>query len=253
MPLRLDIQLNSIAQAISATGAPTAGSYSIINPVLQMGLIVISDVAGAQISSMTGGNYVWSSVIYRMFSSTSPQGQYQNSVLVPARFSSLRWIVGVQREAANQELVTAYSVADHIRNKLVSYQFRVGSSYATQRPVDCTGSAVDAYMALRALGGDAVSGEHMSTLISRQDWTQDASAVVGTSQPGSFKISQSLQPFASQAALLSGIDSTASPIFCDLVYDPTAASTDIKSVRLDFLVAADSICSISNGELNVNF
>jgi hypothetical protein len=245
--------LNSAAQSLTCTGAPSAVAYQITSPTLELGLITISDLAMGQIQSMTGGSYSWSSIIYRNFRQTHPQGQAQNSILIPARFSSLRWIVTTMREAANQENAAKYSVSDHIKNNLVSYQLKVGSSYASMKPIDCTGNAVSAYMALRALGGDAVSGEHMAGLIDRTTWSQQVSAVPGTDQPGSFKVCQSLMPYSNQSALLSGTSTQASPLFLDLNFDPTVASTAIKSVVVDCLVAADSLCTVSSGDMNISF
>jgi hypothetical protein len=250
-PLRIELTLASANAALSCTGAPSAVTYQISNPVLSIGLITISDVAQSQISQMTGGVYNWSSVIYRSFRNVHAAGQASDSILIPARFSSLRSILVSQRESVNLENSAAY-LSDRCKNQLVNYQFKVGSSYATQRPVDCTYSAVDAWMQLRAVLGSALSGEHLPTLLSKSDWLNQTSTLAGAGEPGSFLIAQSLQPFSQQNALLSGTNTAGSQIMLELNYDP-AQTANVKAVTLDAVVCADCLLTIANGELNISF
>lgn len=249
--LRIEITLASANAALTCTGAPTAVNYQISSPVLSVGLITISDVAQAQITHMTGGVYNWSSVIYRSFRNVHAAQQASDSILIPARFSSLRSIMVSQRESANLENSAAY-LSDRIKNQLVSYQFKVGSSYATQRPVDCTNNAIDAWMQLRACLGSALSGEHLPTLLSKSDWMQQTSTLAGAGEPGSFLITQSLEPFSNQNALLSGTNTAGSQIMLELNYDPQQTA-NIKATTLDAVVCADCLLTIANGELNISF
>jgi hypothetical protein len=250
-PLRLELTLASAAQALTLTNAPTGIAYQITTPTLSVGLITISDLSQQQITQMTGGVYNFSSVIYRTFRQSQPAGQASNTILIPARFSSLRSIMVSQRNASAQENSAAYSVTDRIRNYLQSYQFRVGSSYASQKPIDCTGNAVDAWMALRATLGEHLTAESLPTLLSRSDWTNDGVAVAG-GNPGSFLIAQSLEPFSNQSALLSGTNTSASQCFLELNYDP-AQTANIQACVLDAVVAADCLVTIAGGEMNISF
>ena len=104
----------------------------------------------------------------------------------------------------------------------------------------------------RACLGEHLTAESLPGLMTRSDWTQDAAAVPGTSQPGSFLIAQSLEPFSNQSALLSGTNTSSSEIFLELNFDPTQTA-NIANCVLDSVVCADCLITVSAGEMNISF
>jgi hypothetical protein len=251
-PLRFEILLHSADHAIQCTGAPTAVSYSITNPSVNMGLVVISDVAQAQISNMTNNVYNWSSTIWRNYREVSPANQTVNSVQIPCRFGSLRAILVALRPSVSQENRLASSVADRVRNYLTSWQFKIGTDYANAKPIDCSGNAVSAYMeAKRVFCG--LTSESLPTLIERSAWVKDtATAPSAAAVPGAFMVALEAQPFSNIQNLLSGANTIGQNVYLELNFD-SAQAANIVATTIDAFVQCDALATISNGELSINF
>jgi hypothetical protein len=200
--LRYEILLHSAAQCIQTTGAPATVTYSITNPSINIGLVTISDVAQAQISNMTNNVYAWSSTIWRNYREVSAAQQTVNSLMIPCRFASVRAILVALRSTASQENANANSVSDRVRNFLTSWQFKIGSSYANARPIQCDGNGVSAFMeAKRVFCG--LTSESLPTIIERAAWAKDTvTAPAAAAVPGAFMVSLEAQPFSNVAGKL---------------------------------------------------
>lgn len=251
-PLRLELILHSAEQALACSGAPTAVTYNITSPQLVIGFISISDVAQGSIDSMTHGNYQWNSVIVKTFRNVSPAMQTFNSLLIPARFSSIRNILCTMKQSSNQENSSAYSVNDRVKNYLTSYQFKVGSMYANAKPIDCTNNGPSAYMELRRCMG-SVTSESLPSLLTRSDWIKQIATPPGPSaSPGAFAIGCELQPFSNIQNLISGTNASASNIFLELNFDSTQAANIVAST-IDSFVQVDALVTVSNGMMTVAY
>ncbi len=252
-PLRLEIVLASADAALACAGGPTAVTFNVTNPTLNVTLLTISDVASQQISSMTGNEFRFNSTVWKAFRSIHPAQQAVNSILVPAKFSSLRGLLVAQRPASAVENRAAYTVADTVRNFLSSYQVRIGSAMVPQRPVEVTGNAVAGYLELRKVFG-GLTTESAPTLVTLNDWIQDAAVVPGpTATPGSFSIGLELQPFSNVKGLISGTQSTSVNIFLDLTYDP-ASLASVVAADITAHCEGDALFTVDrNGSMTVQF
>jgi hypothetical protein len=251
-PLRWEMLLHTADHALQTTGAPTAVSYSVTNPSINIGLVSISDVAQAQISNMTNNVYQWSSTIWRNYREVSAAQQSVKSIQIPCRFASLRAIFVAMRAAASQENRLANSVSDRIRNRLASWQFRVGSEYANSKPILCDGNAVSAYMEFkRVMAG--LTSESLPTLVERASWGKDDPTAPGAvAVPGSFVVSLEAQPFSNISNLLSGANTVGQSVFLELQYDAQQTANIVAST-IDTFCHGDALLTISNGEMNISF
>jgi hypothetical protein len=251
--LTLTITLNSALQALATTGAPATLSYSILKPVLHLGLVNVADQAAADIAAIADNVYRWSSVVYKVFRNQHPAGQATGIYPITAQFSSLKAIMIAMRESSSQENNTRYSINDFVRNKLTSYWLKVNSSYATARAVDTTGNAVEPFMAMReCMGSSAVTSEGVPGLVTRESWTKDASTTVAEDAVvGSFLACNNLSPFSNDS-LTSGTNSVGSQLSVEMQFSPTALN-DVKAVNIDSLCIADCVYKIEQGELLVSF
>lgn len=254
-PLRLDIGLNSVANATAIVATAAGVGFTVVGASLQMTNVTISDLAQSQIMSMTGGQFNWNSQVWRMHKSVHPAGQVTDTVVIPSRCDSMRSILVAQRLAANLELGTRLSNYERIRNYLNSYQFRVGSSFANPKPVDTTGLAVEGYMECRKVFG-SVSSESCPTLLAALDFSGDAplapsaAVSVGTVDHGSFVIGLEMQPFSQVQGLISGTSTLANNVYLDLNYSSSVAAADITSfIEADALFQVDA----NLGTLTVRF
>jgi hypothetical protein len=255
-PCRLDIGLNSNEQAITKVSGFTAASFVITKPHLNLTLVSISDVAQSQIQSMCGNQFLWHSTVWRTHKSIHAALQTTDTITVPARVDSLKSILTVQRPTAALETLAYHSNLCRTRNCLSNFQWRIGSSFANPKPVDCTGSAVEAFMDARRVFGN-VTSESNPTLIAYKDWTIDAvvspaaTRTAGNADHGSFLIALEAEPFSqSKGGLISGTSTLASSAYLDLVYSGTIAAVDITSfVECDALFS----CDATIGSLTVKF
>jgi hypothetical protein len=245
-PLRIEITLASAASALCCSGTPTAVSYIVTDPAINLSLVTVSDVAMAQIHQMTQGNYTWSSTTWRNFRNTHAANQMSDSILIPGRFSSAKSIVVVQRESAILEALVAFSAADRIKNGLSTYQFKIGSAYANAQPVPI---GPQSYLeAMRCWGSTTTL--NLPGLITYADYVRESSTVVSVgANPSSFLIALNLEPFnGATSALVNGVNSQGLNIFLDLVYSAAPVAC-----TFDAYVEADAVCSISNGEMKISF
>lgn len=248
-PLRIEITLASAESALSCSATTiTAGhTYAVTTPFISCGLITISDVAQSQLSQMTGGVYNFNSEIWRNFRSTHPAATTNNTLMIPARFSSLKSIITTFRDSTVLELPLAYSINDFIRANLKTYQLKVGSAYVNPQPVDCTGNAVPAFMELKRTF-DGLTSQSVPTLVTIADWIHDTLTVpTDTALAGSFFIGNELEPFSNNK-LLTGTSSVGQNMFLDLVF-----STAPPALTVDSWVCADALFSIQNGQMTVSF
>eukprot|EP00611_Tribonema_gayanum_P029761 TRINITY_DN805_c0_g1_i11.p1 TRINITY_DN805_c0_g1~~TRINITY_DN805_c0_g1_i11.p1 ORF type:complete len:432 (-),score=53.93 TRINITY_DN805_c0_g1_i11:908-2203(-) len=253
-PLRIEITLNSAGAALAVTGTGTATTitYAVTNPYISCGLITISDVAQSQITQMvnqsSGGAYTFNAEIFRNYRNVHPGGQFTNSLLIPARFSSLKALFTVFRESSTLEDPARYS-KDFIRAYLKNYQLKVGSSWVNPQPVDCTLNAVPAYMELKKTFC-GLTNQAMPTLITLADWQKDTSTAPSTSaNSGAFIIGVELEPFSNNK-LLSGTSTVGTNMFLDLAFDTTQT---IPALTVDSFVQADALFTIGGGQMTVSF
>lgn len=244
-PLRLDLVT---AAAVTAMGGIATGTpdYTISAPSLELTFITISDTAHAQISSMTGGQYTWNSSIWRQYRQVHAASQMSDTLMVPARFTSCTALFGIQRESAILTNKLNYSTADRIRNKLASYQVKIGSQFANAKPIDCSALAVDVLQQLKRVYSNATCTGY-PTLFSAGYFNADTSA---STELGSFAIGLELSPFSQVDKLLSGTNTVANNIQIDLNYSsaPLAATWDV-------YVQADALFTVSaqTGQMAVTF
>jgi hypothetical protein len=250
-PLRLDISLNSAAQALTGSANITNASFTITSPRMFISNLILSDIGQQQIVQMCGNVFTWSTLKFSTYKQVHAAGQTYASVQVPARFSSLRWCVSVIQEANSQENPLRYSVTDRSKQTIQSFQHRVGTSFVQPKPVSCVNNAVQAYKALQKLT-DGVASESYPGLVTKTAWMAQATAVPGTDQPGGFLIAASLESFSNQSKLLSGTSSVASPVFLDINFDPAGT---VKASVITSIVCSDSVMTIdgNSGEIVAQF
>ncbi|KAG5177233.1 hypothetical protein JKP88DRAFT_248919 [Tribonema minus] len=254
-PLRIELTLQSAGAALACSGGTVTGAtYSVSNPYISCGLITVSDICQQQLTQMvnqsSGGAYTFNAEIWRNYRNVHAANQLTNSILIPARFSSLKALLTVFRESAVLEDVTKYS-QDFIRSYLKNYQVKVGSSYVNPQPVDCSGNGVPAFMELKKVFC-GLTNQSQPTLITLADWVKDTStAPTTTSNGGAFMVGVELEPFSNNR-LLSGTSTVGTNMFLDLTFAPNAGNGEaVPALTIDSFVQADALFTIGGGQMTV--
>ena len=248
--LKLSIGLNSAAQALGSEAGTTSAAYVITEPSLNLGYIEIAPEAQARINASVNGVYSMNSSTWRTFRQVHPAGQTSNSLLVPGRFTSVKTFLAIQRDSSVLENFLKYSNHERVKNFLTQWQLRVGANYASPKPISCTGTAVDTYMALRRVFSNPTT-EGMPTLFKKGEFDADATAAVtSTYNPGSFAIGADLAPFSNITDLMNGLNTVSNTIQMELTYTGTPVAA-----TWDMFLEADNVIEIdrTTGNMTISF
>ena len=98
-------------------------------------IVEVSAQAQAMLDQATGGQYVIPSASYRNFTHTLDKGSSVNEFPVPARFTSVKSILGCMRPSASLDRADRFSLTSRIKNNMTAIQYRVGSLLVPQEPI----------------------------------------------------------------------------------------------------------------------
>ena len=126
---------------IADGGAKIMGNNN-LNPKYQLSeiqyhanIVEVSAQAQAMLDQATGGQYVIPSMSYRNFEYSLPAGSLNNEFPVPARFTSIRSMIGCQRPSDSLNRADRFSLTSRIKNFMTGIQYRVGSLLVPQQPI----------------------------------------------------------------------------------------------------------------------
>ena len=110
-------------------------SYRLENIAYHACIVEVSAQAQAMLDQATGGQYVIPSASYRNFTHTLDKGSSVNEFPVPARFTSVKSILGCMRPSASLDRADRFSLTSRIKNNMTAIQYRVGSLLVPQEPI----------------------------------------------------------------------------------------------------------------------
>ena len=109
--------------------------YEIENIEYHANYIEISANAQSMIDQATGGNYTIPSCSYRNFTNQVEGGQSNVEFMIPARFTSVKSIIGCMRPSQDITNSNSFSVSGRVKNWYTRLQLRVGSLLLPQQPI----------------------------------------------------------------------------------------------------------------------
>jgi hypothetical protein len=139
--IRLEFTLESLAASVVASNVALA-AWSIISWELELNILELSDEGMNMVESITPFNepiYMHGSS-YRHYSSSLAAGAVgTQSLLIPARFASLKSIIMCSRRVDDATTAatapTSYSISSRCNCGIDSYSFRCGSLMIPQKPI----------------------------------------------------------------------------------------------------------------------
>lgn len=139
-------------------GARVAGTdalqpkYTLSEIEYHANIVEISANAQQMIDIATNGQYVIPSSSYRNFTAITQAGTTNNEFQVPARFTSLKSLIGCQRATDNLDKPYRFSLTSRIKNYMTKIQYRLGSLLVPPQPMRMENLSVGAWW---ANGGNA--------------------------------------------------------------------------------------------------
>lgn len=260
------------AAVVYSGKSSSPAAWTITSFELELCVVELSDEGQAMVDSYTSPEmpiYIHSNS-WRGYSSNIPAGQQGGiSILVPARFGSLKTIYLCPRRGTEITSATSYSLSSRINPNFAQYWWRVGSALLPAKYVvleSSTGSATtggyaEAFMELQKTFHSVSSPENASCLpISiynvRDSSNADVTAGVLVAKTGKdsyqngFLIGQELESFALRSdVLLSGYNTLSQQVFFEAQINTATAV----AYTFNFFAGFDQILVIENGIMSVRF
>jgi hypothetical protein len=222
--LRLELVM---ASAASGVVAAAASNYRIENVTLNLTYTEIDGAMAEQIAAATGGVYRVSTEGWRVYSTVTAANRTADSILIPARFSSVKTLGAYFRLNADVVAQAQYSQSNRV-NPLYSAtgvkcsaQFQVGSALLPQQPLS---NQSEIYQMLRqafhALGDVSSAGRIQIT-----SWI-NAAQTAAADVIGTFVLAVNAdQIIGKNSSMTSGFSTLSSPVVLALTYpaDPAAS------------------------------
>jgi hypothetical protein len=253
-------------------------AWSIISAELELTIIELSDEGQSMVESITPFSqpvFIHGNSWRHYVSTLAAQNGGQISMLVPARFASLKSLALCPRRATELTAQNAYSLSSRINPNMTQYWWRIGAYIIPNKMVNLynsnnTGGYGEAFCELVRSFHSLTAPQYSSGMGFDYYNTQDAandvsigggtSATVGgltlasttvASYQNGFAIAQELESWAMRSdILISGMNTLASQIFFEAniaTVGPTVAYT------FDFFANYDQILVLQNGILSVKF
>jgi hypothetical protein len=245
--LRLELTIENTAQAVVGTAGST--SFVLNNVQLVLTYVDVDPMVASQLEQAVGGRYIISSESWRNYTSILPTNRSGDSVLIPARYSSLRTLLHVWRDNANLNDQTKYWLSARSNPFYSSagvqsqIQYTLGAVLVPQTPIKfgVSEAFLQTQQAFHQLG--SITNSSRCTLA---NWTQSNYYDTNTSGMGSFALGTNFDSFLNKTdSLTVGFNTINSPTFLNLTYPATISVAQ----RLDTFAHFDMILDISEAGL----
>jgi len=212
-------------------------------------LIDIDTAVASQLEQAVGGRYIISSESWRNYTSILPATRSGDSVLIPARYSSLRTLLHVWRDYPNNSDQTKYWLSARSNPFYSSagvqsqIQYSIGAVLVPQTPIKfgVSEAFLNTQQAFHQLG--SITNSSRCTLA---NWTQANYYDTSTSAMGSFALGMNFDSFLNKTdSLTVGFNTINAPTFLNVTYPATVSTQQ----RLDTFAHFDMILDISDAGL----
>jgi hypothetical protein len=261
------------AAVVYGTLTPTAG-WTITDVQLELAIVELSDEGESMVNSVINPSHpiYLHGNSYRSYSSILAAAAGGVSVLVPARFGSLKSLFVCPRRSTEIAQLNAYSLSSRINPNFAQYWWRIGSAllpskYVVLENSNTTGGYAEAFMELRKTMHSVSTPANASVLPAnvynvadggsggvtatqaRQTSINAASTTVSSYLNG-FLIGQELESFANRSdILLSGYNTLSQQVFFEAQINTAPAA----QYTLNIFANYDHILVLDQGILSVRF
>ena len=241
--LRLELTMEAVTQAVQASGA---ASYTINNPQLVITYVELDPAMAQQIDSATGGHYILSSESWRNYTTILAANRNSDSILIPARYSSVRTMLHTWRDNANATDGTKYWLSARSNpfysstGVLSSIQYAMGPVLVPQSPIrfGIAETWMQCQQAFHQLGTVSNGSRCHYT-----NWSQASYYDTNAYNMGTFAVAQNFDSFLNKSdSLTVGMNTIAVPTFLNVTYPAQVAAAQ----RLDTFVHFDMVLDISD-------
>ena len=274
MRLRLTMEDPIVCLVATATAAPAAGvasfdasnmSYRLSDITIEVEMIELPQPMYQALANEAGNVFKVCGTSIGSFAVTTPSGGQAQSIMIPARYSSVRNIfTTVRRQDALNNRYTN-SVGARIRDFISTYVYRVSGVNYPNLPVAVDGfTGAEVFSELCKCWSAHASLDLNVVFNATQFNTSGTEAIVSTNAAatatkptwqtrGSFLMGVSFEESGFSSAQMSGINTTSGNTFLDITYSGLP-NTGCQATIFDSFVFYDTIIEINNitGEVTVS-
>lgn len=241
--LRLTFESSDVPILWSGGGTLTANSYDITRLALEMDYLDVAPEVHSQLVAEAGGVLRQHGSAVANFGTSIAASGTQQSILIPARFSSLKNFFTVFRVTANVTAAAKNSTGDRYNPNLVDYVYRIdGRNYPAVNVIAGIGGA--SYVPLAGEVFMELAKCFHALHSAAFDCVFDGANYVdstGTNNTGSFAIGIDMEQDQAGKVVISGMDTNSSNTYLDLNLQaaPTACNCDTFAVY-DLIIEYDA-------------
>ena len=195
-----DLRLELVLETVINSVVGTSPNWQILQPQLVLQYVEIEPHMAAELERATGGRYLVSTTSWRNYSSVlSTASRTADSILIPARYSSLRTLLSVWRNNTNISDGTKYNQIARVNpfyggtsGLTSSIQWSIGSVLVPQSPLRF--GTAETFLATQQ-AFHQLSSITNGTRCYLANWNQNAYGDTATYTPGTFVLAQNFDSF----------------------------------------------------------
>jgi hypothetical protein len=254
--LRVRMTMADPIIALKLVGADTSVGYTLKDVTLEMEYLEVSPSIYQTLASETGdGIFKISGVGISNFSNTGLVGTTQQNMLIPARYSSVRNFLTVNRPQFNLNNKWANTTGSRTRDNISSFLYRIGGQSYPSMAVSCDNFTSAECLTEVIKTFHAHADLNMNVCFNRDDFVKNVTvvpsqALTNTGESvGAFVMGIDFEESGFSANQMSGISTVGGNVFLELTY--SAAST---ATQFDTFCFYDQIIEInsSSGEVSIS-
>ena len=250
--IRVQIELNTTAQAFVSTGAPV---IKLTNCELQCQIVKLDPAVDAELMQANDGVLSWHTSTFRHYANSIQNGEKFAVISLPMRFSSLRYAMHLLRPAGNFNVLTKRTIDAREKARLKQFVMRRGHEMIPQRPVEVSSENTSQVILelLRTAGKlETYGADHGLMFTNKAIFTADDVSANGAQ--GQFAFAIDMNAFSSSLDDLqnSGANLLSTPLSVELSFEDAGTP---HACRLTSYASFDCliILDLSTGLLSTRF
>jgi hypothetical protein len=254
--LRVRMTMADPIIALKLVGADTSVGYTLKDVTLEMEYLEVSPSIYQTLASETGdGIFKISGVGISNFSNTGLVGTTQQNMLIPARYSSVRNFLTVNRPQFNLNNKWANTTGSRTRDNISSFLYRIGGQSYPSMAVSCDNFTSAECLTEVIKTFHAHADLNMNVCFNRDDFVRNVTVAPNATTTntgesvGACVFGIDFEESGFSANQMSGISTVGGNVFLELTY--SAAST---ATQFDTFCFYDQIIEInsSSGEVSIS-
>ena len=243
--LRLNFEAPDVALKCTTSAIPTVLGYSLDDITYEASYLEVEPSVYKSLESEAGGVFKVSGTGISSFQTTVGAGATQNTLLIPARFSSVRNMMTICRTNASISAKDGNSTGARSRDSISSYVYRVGGKNFPNLEVPADNFTSSEVMVELLKCFHSLHNTAQSVAFKASNWVDSSE----TTRDGAFAIGIDFEEAGFSNQIMGGLDTNSMNTFLELKHSSACKATTYNTyVFHDLIIEVDS----NSGEVMVS-